>query len=657
MKDFLFMFHVFMFHQPAHMSLPDTSSCPHVRLRGVPLRAFRWAGGFWGARLEQCRDVMVPAMGRLMQETERARFVGNFAVAAGLEQGRHRGPRWNDGDFYKWLEAAAALQALFPDAQRDAEMDRLIELIGKAQRPDGYIHTDIQIRQRQGEQVQPFADPMDFEMYNMGHLMSAACVHHRATGKGNLLELACRAADFLDGEFARPTAARARHGICPAHLMGLAELYRVTGERRYIDLAVRLLNMRDNVVGGDDDNQDRVPLRQHRRIVGHAVRANYLYAGVADIHAETGEEALLTVLRSTWEDLVAHKLYITGGCGALYDGASPDGAVDQKTISRVHQAYGRDFQLPHSTAHNETCAAIGSVLWSWRMLLITGESRYGDLIEQTLYNAVLAGVGLDGQSYFYTNTLRQLEPMPVELRWPRHRARSMSCWCCPPNVVRTIAQCGGLAYATSPRGVHAVLYGSGRLERPELTLVQQTDYPWDGRVHFTIEKAPAGEWSLLLRIPAWARGAAVDGTAAEPGTFHEVRRRWQAGDAVELDLPMPVRLVEAHPYVEEARNQAAVMRGPLVYCLESADLPPGVRVLDVYLRTDARLAPARFDGLPGGVVAIEGKALAYGGGWAGGLYRDLTTMSPREIDLRLVPYYAWDNRGPGEMTVWMPLAR
>lgn len=651
------MFHVSMFHARAPMSLPDTSSSPHVELRGVPLRASRWTGGFWGGRVEQCRDVMVPAMGRLMQETDRVRFAGNFAVAAGLEEGRHRGPRWNDGDFYKWLEAAAALQGLYPDANRDAELDRLIDLIARAQRSDGYIHTDIQIRRRNGEPVEPFADPMDFEMYNMGHLMSAGCVHHRATGKGNLLDLACRAADFLDGEFARPTTARARHGICPSHLMGLAELYRVTGHKRYMDLALRLLNMRDMVVGGDDDNQDRVPLRQHRQIVGHAVRANYLYAGMADIVAETGEEALLAVLRSTWDDLVSHKLHITGGCGALYDGASPDGASDQKAITRVHQAYGRDWQLPHSTAHNETCAAVGSVLWSWRMLLLTGESRYGDLIEQTLHNAVLAGVGLDGESYFYTNTLRQLEPMPVELRWPRRRAKSMSCWCCPPNVVRTIAQVSGYAYATSPRGVYVVLYGTGRLELPDVVLSQQTDYPWDGRVRIAMEKAPAGEWSLYLRIPAWAIGATVDGRSPEAGTFHEVRRKWKVGDVVELHLPMPVRLVEAHPYVEEARNQVAVMRGPLVYCVESVDLPAGVRVLDVHVPAGATLVPRQRGDLLGGIVAIEGKALTYGGGWAGGLYRDLAAASPREINLRLVPYYAWGNRGPGEMTVWMPVSR
>ena len=651
------MFHVSMFHARAPMSLPDTSSSPHVELRGVPLRASRWTGGFWGGRVEQCRDVMVPAMGRLMQETDRVRFAGNFAVAAGLEEGRHRGPRWNDGDFYKWLEAAAALQGLYPDANRDAELDRLIDLIARAQRSDGYIHTDIQIRRRNGEPVEPFADPMDFEMYNMGHLMSAGCVHHRATGKGNLLDLACRAADFLDGEFARPTTARARHGICPSHLMGLAELYRVTGHKRYMDLALRLLNMRDMVVGGDDDNQDRVPLRQHRQIVGHAVRANYLYAGMADIVAETGEEALLAVLRSTWDDLVSHKLHITGGCGALYDGASPDGASDQKAITRVHQAYGRDWQLPHSTAHNETCAAVGSVLWSWRMLLLTGESRYGDLIEQTLHNAVLAGVGLDGESYFYTNTLRQLEPMPVELRWPRRRAKSMSCWCCPPNVVRTIAQVSGYAYATSPRGVYVVLYGTGRLELPDVVLSQQTDYPWDGRVRIAMEKAPAGEWSLYLRIPAWAIGATVDGRSPEAGTFHEVRRKWKVGDVVELHLPMPVRLVEAHPYVEEARNQVAVMRGPLVYCVESVDLPAGVRVLDVHVPAGATLVPRQRGDLLGGIVAIEGNALTYGGGWAGGLYRDLAAASPREINLRLVPYYAWGNRGPGEMTVWMPVSR
>lgn len=638
---------------------------PHARLSGVEPGQSCWTDGFWGDRFRLCCDVMVPTMGRLMTETERVRFVGNFEVAAGIAQGRHRGAKWNDGDFYKWLEAAATTWTFTRNSQLDAQMDQLIDLIGKAQRADGYIHTPV----LSGTDPQPFADPMHFEMYNMGHLISAACAHHRATGKVNFLKLAIRTADFLDRTFARPTPQQARHGICPSHLMGLVDLYRTTGQKKYLDLAVRLLNMRDMVVGGDDDNQDRIPLRQHEKAHGHAVRATYLYAGAADIYAETGDETLLRPLEKVWHDLVTRKLYITGGCGALYDGASPDGSADQKSISRVHQAFGRDYQLPHSTAHNETCAAIGNLLWNWRMLLITGEARFADIIELTLYNSVLAGVSLDGTAFFYTNTLRQLEPMPVELRWPRHRQRFISCFCCPPNVVRTIAHSSGYAYARSDRGVWVVLYGSSTLDTTltdgtKVKLAQQTDYPWDGKIRITVESA--GEFSLMLRIPSWAKGAnakvngaQIHGGAAgflEAGAFYEVRRAWSAGDVVELDLPMPVRLIEAHPYVEEARNQVAVMRGPIVYCLESADLPADVRVLEVALPRDIQLSACRQADLLGGVVILKGTAVALPqGDWSDRLYREHTPVEPRQIDLTLVPYYAWDNRGPGEMTVWLPV--
>jgi hypothetical protein len=607
-------------------------------------------------------------MGRLMQDTHRARFLGNFEVAAGLIEGAHRGAKWNDGDFYKWLESAAATYVESRDPELDAEMDRIITLIARAQDSDGYIHTDVQIRQRAGEEVKRFGNPMDFEMYNMGHLMTVACVHHHATGKSNLLTVARKAADFLEIQFRNPTPDTARHGICPSHLMGLADLYRTTRDRRYIDLAVKLLAMRDLVPNGDDDNQDRIPLKEERHIVGHAVRATYLYAGAADLYAETGDKSLLPVLQSAWDDLVSHKLYITGGCGALFDGASPDGSPEQETITRVHQAFGRNYQLPQSTAHNETCAAIGSAFWNWRMLQISAEAKYADLMEQTLYNSVLAGVSLDGTSFFYTNTLRQLNPMPVELRWNRRREKHTTCFCCPPNVVRTVAESATYAYLKSDRDLWVVLYGSNTLETEfnkggKLKLRQETDYPWDGLIRFTFETAPVASFALWLRIPAWAKDATIrinhkpiDATPAS-GTFHPIDRRWVAGDIVELNLPMPVRLIESHPYIEETRNQVAVVRGPIVYCFESVDLPSGVRVLDVHLNQNIDLVPATDDRLPG-MTVLKGHALATAHEtWSGELYRELTPNRPREIEIQLVPYFAWDNRGESEMTVWLAKAQ
>lgn len=657
----------------------DSSTKPTslVKVRPLPLGAARWTGGFWGDRFRQCREVMVPAMGRLMTETERFKYLGNFEVALGIAEGRHRGPKWNDGDFYKWLEAAAATLAFEKDEELSRQIDSIIQIIGKTQSPDGYIHTDVQIVERGGAAAEKttayianagpstapkrFGNPMDFEMYNHGHLITAACVHHAATGKTNLLAIARKAADFLDRQFANPTSAQARHGICPSHLMALIDLSRVTGDVKYRDLALRLLNMRDLVEKGDDDNQDRIPFRRQTTAHGHAVRATYLYAGTADIYADTGDATLLESLETIWQDLVARKLYITGGCGALFDGASPDGAVDQAAITRVHQAFGRDYQLPQSTAHNETCAAVGNVLWNWRMFQLTGEAKYCDILEQTLYNSVLAGISLDGTAFFYTNTLRQLTPMPVDLRWNRRREKTLGCFCCPPNVVRTIAQSSHYAYAAGEQGVHVVLYGSSNVKTPHATLAQETDYPWDGRVRIVVEEASKAPFSIFLRIPGWAQGAVtrVNGRPgdepARAGEFYEIHRTWSSGDVIEIDLPMPVRMVEANPYVEEARNHVAIVRGPIVYCLESIDLPQGLKVFDVLIPRDAALTP-RASGELGGATVIEGKGLACASGdWSNRLYRDLATASPKEFHLVLIPYYAWDNRDASEMSVWIPL--
>jgi DUF1680 family protein len=649
------------------MSITNTTSSPFVALRSVAPSSVSWTIGFWEDRFATCRDVMVPTMGTMMSQTERPRYVGNFEVAIGAVEGRHRGPKWNDGDFYKWLEGAAAIYSKTKDPKLDKQMDEFIDLIARAQDEDGYIHTDVQIAQRDGKDTKRVGNPMDFEMYNMGHLMTTACMHHAATGKTDLLSVARKAADFLATVFADPTPEQARHGICPSHLMGLVELYRTTREKRYLDLAIKLLNMRDLVEKGDDDNQDRVPFREQTTAHGHAVRATYLYSGAADIYSETGDKTLLEPLNLIWDDLVSKKLYITGGCGALYDGASPDGAIDQSQITRIHQAFGRNYQLPQSTSHNETCGALGNLFWNWRMLQITGEARFGDLVEQTLFNSVLAGISIDGTKFFYTNTLRNLEPMPTELRWPRHRNKTLDCFCCPPNVVRTIAEVSDYAYLKSDAGVTVVLYGSSKLDTKlkdgtQVKLTEETDYPWDGNVKITVESA--GDFSIGLRIPGWCKDASIlvngksHSSAVGSGTFHEVKGTWSPGDMIELCLPMPVRLVEANPYVEEARNHVAVMRGPLVYCLESTDLPAGVGVMDVLLPRHASFALNCTKDLLPGLVALDTRAKAvHEGSWDSNLYREAASGSLRDIDIRLVPYFAWDNRSPGEMTVWIPVLR
>ncbi|MBN1868460.1 glycoside hydrolase family 127 protein [Candidatus Sumerlaeota bacterium] len=638
-------------------------------MRGVNMDAVRWTKGFWAEKFDLCRATMVPNMWRLLSDTQFSHAYNNFLVAAGLVEGRHRGPKWNDGDFYKWLEAAAYVCGLTRDKDLDALIDEVAELLGKVQRPNGYIHTPVIVAEKSdGAADRAFGERMDFETYNLGHLMTTGCVHYRATGKTNLLDPARKAADFLVDYFKTARADLARNAVCPSHYMGAVEMYRTTGEERYRELARNLIEIRDLFKDGGDDNQDRIPLREQTEAVGHAVRANYLYAGVADVYMETGDATLLDTLNALWKSVVFEKMYVTGACGALFDGASPYGVKDQASITRTHQAYGRQYELPNVTSHNETCANIGNAIWNWRMLQITGEGRFADVMELVFYNSLLCGIGLDGKSFFYTNPMRVLKDQPYPLRWSRRRQPYIGCFCCPPNAVRTIAEMNSYAYSVSEDAVWVHLYGSNALETDlpdggKIALEQETDYPWDGRVRIVVRSAPSPDFALMLRIPGWAQGASirVNGQATDaeikPGDYCVLKRRWAAGDAVELDLPMPVRFLEANPLVEETLNQVAVQRGPIVYCLESADLPEGVGVLEVRVSPDTVFTPRMDSELLAGerVVVLEGKAQRIPQGeWGGTLYRDVRTPESETIDIRLVPYYAWGNRSEGEMTVWMP---
>jgi hypothetical protein len=647
----------------------DTSSSPFAQVRPVGLNEVRWTTGFWADRFELCRQMTVPALWSIMEGTNYSQFYQNFRIAAGLAEGRHRGAPFNDGDFYKWLEGACAVLAVTRDAKLDQKVEDIIGVIARAQRADGYLHTPILIAERgSASNLHPFQDRLQFEMYNLGHLLTAACIHHRVTGRTNLLAVACKAAGFLEETFRQPTPEQARNSICPSHYMGMVELYRATREPRYLELAKKLFALRGLVSEGSDDNQDRVSFEHQTNAVGHAVRANYLYAGAADLFAETGDLKLWTILERIWSNVVQQKMYITGGCGALYDGASPDGAKDQKTITRTHQAYGRNYQLPNLTAHNETCADIANVLWNWRMFLVTGEARFMDVAELALYNSVLSGVGLDGTNFCYVNPLGAVDPLPFELRWRHARAPFLSSFCCPPNLARTIAEVGGYAYAKSPGALWVNLYGSSTLATTlpageQVKLVQETDYPWNGRVRLTISECGTSEWTLKLRVPSWVRTATLRfnrqlvAPPPVPGAYLDLRRVWRPGDLVDLDLAMPAQLVEANPLVEETRNQVAVKRGPLVYCLESPDLPPAVRVQNVILPPEVDWLVRYDQRLLEGVVVLEGTALARpAGDWSGRLYREFQPSEAKPLRLRLIPYFAWANRGRAEMSVWLPLA-
>jgi DUF1680 family protein len=433
-----------------------------------------------------------------------------------------------------------------------------------------------------------------------------------------------------------------------------------------LELARKLLDMRALDKDGGSDNQEQIPFEKQEEAAGHAVRANYLYAGVADLFLETGDQALFNPLEKIWTNVVTAKMYITGGCGALYDGAAPDGGKDQKNITRIHQAYGRNYQLPNLTAHNETCANIGNALWNWRMFLATGEARYMDVVELEFYNSVLSGTSLDGTNFFYTNPLRVTDPMPVSLRWPRQRVPFLSSFCCPPNLTRTIAESADYAYAKSDGAIWVNLYGDSSLETEvngdKIQLTQETSYPWNGRVRIKITSAPAKPFALKLRIPDWATGGSVRVDLGPPddspksGSYFEIRRVWRSGDVVDLDIPMPVRLMAANPNVEEDLNQLAVQRGPVVYCLESPDLPPGVKLSDVVMPTGVTWVERYDQRLLDGVVVLQASLLAHPReNWSGQLYKEYQPEELKPIKVKLIPYCVWQNRGPSEMSVWLPL--
>lgn len=656
------------------------SISPFASVAELSLAESRWEGGFWGSLVERLAGVMVPHMWSILDDSDMSHAFANFRIAAGLEQGEHSGPPFFDGDLYKWLEAAALAYSATDDASLDALMDEVIAVIAAAQRGDGYIHTPVIIAQRGGRGLdKELSERLHFEVYNLGHLMTAACRHREATGKDSLFTVALKAADFLKGYFRDPSPETAKNNICPSHIMGLVDLYRASGDRSYLELAESCIRMRDLIEDGTDDNQDRIPLRDQRRAVGHAVRANYLFAGAADVLAETGDKSLWPALESVWENVVSSKMYITGSCGALFDGVSPDGAEDHDAIQRIHQAYGREYQLPNATAYNEVCAAVGNALWNWRMFKLRGEAKYMDVVETVLYNALLVGISLDGKKYFYRTALRQGKELPFYLRWPRSRAAYLSSFCCPPNLIRTIGAASTMAYAASEDGIFVNLYGSGTLDTKlrdgsRLKLRQETEYPWEGRVVLRIEEAPEKPIALRLRVPAWAKGATLAytqgrdraagiaedearrPTPVEAGGYAKVERRFRQGDELILELPLEARLVLANELVEETRNQVALCRGPIVYCLESKDLPEGIGVGEIVLPSDARFEARPGSGILSSARVLEGEVLRLAADLPSSeLYAEIPPHKLSRFRARFVPYYAWDNRGLSEMSVWLPL--
>ena len=662
----------------------------YAKMVNTPLGAVKWTGGFWGERFNVYSNTSLQSMWATWSNPDISHGFRNFEIAAGTCEGEHWGPPFHDGDMYKWLEAVAAVYAVNKDPELDALMDKFIEQVVKAQRADGYIHTPVIIEERNKgidthsehrdqtvigtkvgaeDEKGAFANRLNFETYNLGHLMMAGIPHYRATGKRTLFAAAIKATDFLCHFYETASAELARNAICPSHYMGVVEMYRATGNPRYLELSKNLIDIRGMVENGTDDNQDRIPFREQYNAMGHAVRANYLYAGVADVYAETGEAQLMKNLTSIWNDIVNRKMYVTGACGALYDGTSPDGTCyEPDSIQKVHQSYGRAYQLPNSTAHNETCANIGNMLFNWRMLESTGDAKYADIVETALYNSVLSGVSLDGKRYFYTNPLRLSDDFPYTLRWPRERQEYISCFCCPPNTLRTICEAQNYAYTVSENALWCNLYGQSelttKLGKHDLEVSQVTGYPYDGKVMLTFRAVPKKqEMALHLRIPAWCdratvkvNGEVVD-VPVKANTYATLNRVWKKGDVVELDMEMRVKLMESNPLVEETRNQVVVKRGPLVYCLEGMDVADGRRIDDVLIPSTIQFTPTEITIDGSKMIALDGEArLMDEASWDNVLYREVG-KADRTVKIRLIPYFAWGNRGKSEMTVWMPLAK
>lgn len=649
--------------------LVNTSESPYAKVNCVGINDTKWTDGFWAERAEICNQNMVPHMMGCYMDADISHSFRNFEIAAGLCDGEHVGPAFHDGDFYKMLEAEIMVYASTGNKNIEKEIDRKIEVLAKAQRKDGYIHTPTSIKDmKEPDKKHEFAERLDFETYNMGHLMTAACVHYRLTGKRNLLDIAIGATDFLYNFYKTASTELARNAICPSHYMGTVEMYRTTRDPKYLELAINLIEIRSLMKNGTDDNQDRTPFKQQTEAMGHSVRANYLYAGAADVYAETGDDSLLIVLNKMWEDVTQHKMYITGACGALYNGVSPDGTTyDQSPIQQVHQAYGRQYQLPNITAHNETCANIGNMLWNWRMFLITGEAKYVDIVELVMYNSLLSGVSLDGKAYFYTNPLCVVHGVSEKYRWSKVREPYISfCNCCPPNTIRTIAQSNSYAYSVSDKGLWVNIYGSNELKTKlndgtEIELAQTTGYPWNGNISIEMKKVSDKPFSLFLRIPGWATETSVKvngeviSDKCESSSYVEINRKWKNSDKVELSISIKPVMIQANPLLEEARGQVAVKLGPVVYCLEGVDVPEGSDVFDVTLPINMKLEQEPLSIGTSKVVALKGEALLNNNSdWKGALYAPVDA-SRKTVSVRLVPYYAWGNREKSNMTVWMPV--
>ena len=646
----------------------NNAESPHVKLKSINMGDCKWTEGFWADKFKVAERSMVPYMGELLCG-DVGHALNNFKIAAGMKEGEHQGMRWHDGDFYKYMEAVLYVYAQNGNDKLLKQLDRYIEIIGKAQREDGYLQTQAQLR----DDIERYENRRNHEMYNTGHLLTSACIHHRITGQRNFLDIAIKHADLLYTIFYPETKHYGRFGFNQTQIMGLVELYRTTKNEKYLKLAERFINRRGKYevehnstthsypIG--DMVQERTPLRESSEAVGHAVLALYYYAGAADVYAETGEQALLDALDRLWENVAERKMYVTGAVGQAHYGVSSN-------RDKIQEGFVDEYMMPNMTAYNETCANVCNSMFSYRMMGIHGESKYVDVMELVLYNSALSGISLEGKDYFYANPLRMIhhsrsyEPVRGLTESPQ-REPYLECFCCPPNLVRTIAKVSGWAYSLTENGVAVNLYGGNILETnlldgSKIKLKQETNYPWEGSVKINIEECKKTPLKIWLRIPEWANGTEVlindEKTKEEiiAGNYFKIKRSWKAGDEIKINMPMEATFVEGHPRIEEVRNQVAVQRGPVVYCVESPDLPEDTNILDVYISGNSELNPKYRSDFLGGISTID-VDLMLRKDEKEGMYRSLKKPEWETIKSQLVPYYAWSNRGLAEMTVFMPV--
>lgn len=591
--------------------------------RSVPFNLVGLADGCWRPRLEALSRVTLSAC---LAQCEATGRISNFAKAGGLESGERQGMYYDDSDVYKVLEGAAYSLMAVRDERLEAEIDRIIDLIATAQEEDGYLSTYYTLT----EPDKKWTDMEKHEMYNGGHLLEAAVAYYEATGKRKLLDVACRLADHYDRLFGPGK----RHWV-EGHEeieLALVKLYRVTSEARYLKLAQWLLEERGHGHGvgaiwekedwGPAYCQDDVPVREIRRVTGHAVRAMYLYTAMADVVGAAADSSYAEALQHVWAHTVERNMYVTGGIGP----------------SRHNEGFTTDYDLPNESAYCETCAAIALVFWNHRMNLLYGDAKYADVVEKAMYNGVLSGISLSGDRFFYEN--------PLASRGNHHRVEWFHTSCCPTNLARFLPSVGGYAYAVTDRGLACNLFMGGHAEITlesgnPVKLEMETGYPWDGGVRLTVHPGKDEEFPVLLRIPGWCRSyqVAVNGTQVRSTdvTVHQgylvLERKWTAGDLIEYRLDMSVQVVRSRPEVEANLGRIAFQRGPLVYCLEQED--NGDLTYDNFsVSAKTAFSAEHRDDILGGVTLISGQ--------------DRTGAH-----YTFIPYYAWDNRKPGFMQVWV----